>query len=198
MPVLVLVAHDAPTGAGFEVDDLPGAGGRMDLVCSAVTSALLTSHGIREDWIVDLVLKGPPDPPRRIVLDGASIHHLNPDERSTALLLEKVLAEPAPGRTLYAVRDGISTSGEGLAEVLDDRAADRPVIWLDEGGDDVADVDLPDDAAFVCSDHRDLTDDERALVDGVADATVSVGPTALQVPQAVAVLQNVLDRRRQG
>lgn len=197
MPVLVLVAHDAPTDASFEVDDLPGAG-RMDLVCSATTSALLTSHGIRDDWCVDLVLQGPPDPPRRIVLDGGSVRHLNPDERSTALLLQKALSEPAPGKTLYEVRDGIATSGQGLADAVAERAAERPVVLLDETGDDVADVDLPDDAAYVCSDHRDLTDDERAIVDEAADAVVSLGPTALQVSQAVAVLQNVLDRRSQG
>lgn len=197
MPVLVLVAHDAPTEPEVDVDDLPGAG-RLDLVCSATTSALLTSHGIRDDWLVDLVLQGPPDPPRRIVLDGGSIRHLNPDERSTALLLQKALAEPAPGKTLYEVRDGISTSGQDLADVVAERGRERPVVRLDEAGDDVTDVDLPDDAAYVCSDHRDLTDDERALVDEVAEATVSLGPTALQVPQAVAVLQNVLERRRQG
>lgn len=196
MPVLCLVAHDAPTGPDVAADDLPGSG-RLDLVCRAAATTLLTSHGIREDWTVDLVLLGPPDPPRRIVLDGGSIRDLNPDERSTALLLQKVLAEPAPGRTRYEVRDGISTSGQGLDDVLDERSAEGPVLLLDEAGDDVGAVDLPAEATFVCSDHRDLADAEREAVLDVADATVSLGPTALQVHQAVAVLQNRLDRGRQ-
>lgn len=197
MPVVCLVAHDAPTGPDIAADDLPGTG-RLDLVCRAVTTALLTSHGIRDDWVVDLLLKGPPDPPRRVVLDGGRVRNLNPDERSTAMLLAKVLAEPAPGRTRYEVRDGISTSGQDLADLLAERDAEGPVVLLDEAGDDLADVDLPAEATFVVSDHRDLADAEREAVLDVADATVSLGPTALQVHQAIAVLQNVLDRRRQG
>lgn len=193
MPSLVLLGHDAPTDASFPVEDLPGAAGRLDVLCRALTSALLTSHGIRGDWQVDLVLLGPPDPPRRVTVDGGTVRNLNPDERTTALLLKKVLAEPTPGKTPVEVRPGIRASGQGLADVLDERGP--PLFVLEEDGHDVRDVDLPVGATFVAGDHRDLTDEERSLLDDRDARPLSVGPTSLQVHQVVAVLQNELDRR---
>lgn len=201
MPAIVLVGHDAATGPDFDVKDLPGTSGRLDVLARGLTTALLTSHGVRGDWDVDLVLLGPPDAPRRVVVHGAEVRHLNPDERSTALLFQKVLAEPAPGRTLFEVEaaPGFAVARQGLEDVLDERAGEGPVVVLDERGTDLAEADpelaLPRDGTFVLSDHRDWTAEERALLDEVASATVSLGPVALHVHQALAVLQNAWDRR---
>src|SRR5687768_14121440 len=87
----VFVASRATTAPGFRLDDLPGAG-RFDLVARVVAAAFCVSHGLRKDVRLDLVLRGPPDPPRAVRLDGASLRSLNPDERSTAALLQKALA----------------------------------------------------------------------------------------------------------
>lgn len=195
VPSLVLVGHDASTGPDFEVQDLPGSAGRLDVLVRGLTTALLTSHGVREAWTVDLVLLGPPDPPRRVTVDGAAVRHLNPDERSTALLLQKVLAEPVPGKTPVEAGPGVAVARQGLVDALEARAADGPLFVLDEAGGDVADVELPAEATFVLSDHRDLAADERALLDDAGATALSLGPVPLHVHQAVAVLQNAWDRR---
>jgi tRNA pseudouridine-54 N-methylase len=82
------VGHDTPTTDDLPLDDFPGAGGRVDLLAHCLLDGLLTSHVIREDVSVHLVLADEVS----VSFDGASLWNLHPDERSAALI-RTVLAE---------------------------------------------------------------------------------------------------------
>ena len=191
MPTFLLVAHDAPTHAEFPLDDLPGAGGRMDLLARCVIDALLTSHGIREDTRLHVVVGDD----LTVRFDGATLRNLHPDERSAAALLRTALAaredaighqpaEPSPGLSL--VKMGLETT---LA-ILDDEGT---LVRLGPDGVPAAETSPPDDPIFVLSDHRPFGDDELARIGERADRTVSLGPVGLHANQAITVAHNWLD-----
>ncbi|MEF8839778.1 MAG: tRNA (pseudouridine(54)-N(1))-methyltransferase TrmY [Haloarculaceae archaeon] len=191
MRQFVVVAHDASATADFPLDDLPGAGGRMDLLARSVIDALLTSHGIREDVRVHLVLQDEVT----VRFDGAMLRNLHPDERAAAALIRSALAtqdeaighqavEPSPGLTLVRF---------GLEETLDELAPAGTLHRLDDKGVPAADIPIPPDPVLVLSDHRTFSDGERSLVDDRASEPLSLGPVALHANQAITVAHNWLD-----
>lgn len=190
MRQLIVVSHEVATDVDVSLDDLPGAG-RFDVLCRATTAALLTSHGIRSDTLVHLVI----DDAVTITVDGASVRRLNPDERSTAALLRGALAEreEAIGHQPVEPSPGVELRRRGFEATIDAVAASGDLIVLDADGEPAGSADPPDDPAFVLSDHHDFTDAERtALAD--RDATpLSLGPEALHGDQAITVAHNWLD-----
>lgn len=191
----LVIGHKAASGPGFSHKDLAGTGGRLDVLVRCVPAALLVSHGLRPD--VDLVTLhlGPPAPPKALRFQGAGMRHLNPDERSTALLVEKALGAPTTGPVWAPSTPGVSAAVLDLAELLEGMR-DAPLYVLDESGADVATTDLPRDATFVLGDHLGFTPEETALLEKYAAGKVSVGPVSLQADQCIVVLHNHLDRRR--
>ena len=187
----LVVGHDAPTTPEFSLEDLPGAG-RLDLLVRSVVAALLCSHGVRGDTRVHVVL----DDTYTLVVDGATVRHLRPDERSTAARVRDALsardeaigampAEPSPGVALY--RGGLEPALNRAAAEADE------VVRLDEDGDPAPAVDPPSNPLFVSSDHHDFAPSDRAAVADHDPTALSLGPVALHADQAVTVAHNWLD-----
>ena len=57
-----VVGHRAMSKGKLPLNDLAGAGGRMDVVVRALMAGLLTSHGLRTNTEVVLHLLGGPGP----------------------------------------------------------------------------------------------------------------------------------------
>ena len=188
MRQFVLCAHEAPLDADFSLDDLAGAG-RVDLLCRCLNAAFLTSHGLREDVEVFLVVRDA----ATIRLEGASLRHLHPDERSTAAHLRNALAARAEavGHMEAESAPGIHVSKRGLADVLPELSG--PLIQLHEAGSPVVDLAPPPSPTFVLSDHREFTDEEAATLDEHVDERVTLGPEAVHADHAITIAQNYLD-----
>jgi tRNA (pseudouridine54-N1)-methyltransferase len=204
MREFVIVAHEAPTTPDVALNDLPGAG-RFDVLCRCVTAGLLTSHGVREDARVHVVVGegddgadeggANADGPWTITVDGATVHRLNPDERSTAARLRGALAarESAIGHRPAEPSPGVEIRRFGLETCLSDLVGDATVVELHEDGDAAGDVPPPDDVAFVLSDHREFTEREAGLLAGRATHRLRLGPVRLHADQAITVAHNWLD-----
>jgi len=184
----VVIGHGAPLDPDFSLDDLPGAG-RLDVLCRCVTDALLTSHGVRGDATVSLVLGDE----YTVRFEGREVRRLNPDERSTGARIRDALAakdgaigameaEPSPG--VYVGRRDV----EATLDRLDGR-----VVQLHEAGDPATAVDPPGETVFVLSDHREFTAAEADLLAERADERVRLGPERLHADQAITVAHNWLD-----
>lgn len=188
MRTFVVVGHEAVTSGDFDLKDLAGATGRLDVLLRCVNSAFLLSHNIRTDTALHLVLLGPPDPPRTLELVGAELRYLNPDERSTAALLRKALAKGEGPST-----PGIVARRAGLEPLLETHG-DR-LVHLREDGEDLRTAALPADPVFLLSDHRDLTPEEEAAVRARDPRVVSAGPRSLHADHVIVLVHNELDRR---
>ncbi len=186
----VVLGHDAPTEAGFSLDDLPGTG-RLDLLCRCVTAAFLLSHDIRSEVRVRLVLGDE----YTVRFEGADLRWLNPDERSTAALVRTALEQhrEAVGHVPVETSPGVFLTRRGFEGALAAATEEGTVVELHEAGTPCVEATPPADPVFVLSDHRDFTDSEGAMLDGVASARVSLSPRRLHADQAITVAHNWLD-----
>ena len=190
----LVLGHKAASAPGFSHKDLSGTGGRLDILVRCVPAALLVSHGLRPDVELVTLHLGPPAAPKAVRFRSHGLHHLNPDERSTALLLEKALGAPTTGPVWQPSTPGVSVAVMDLPELLD-ALGRAPLYLLAEDGEDIARVDVPADATFVLGDHLGFTPEELTLLETRAAGKVSVGPVSLQADQCIVVLHNHLDRR---
>lgn len=187
-----MMGHAVPLEGEFSLSDLPGGAGRLDVLCRAANDAFLVSHGIRKDVALHLVIRDQ----ITISLWGLRLRHLNPDERSTGALFREALRA---GHNLPPGEEKPSTPGVtvrrlGLAGLLDDlRAAAIVPVVLDEGGDPLRGAPVPEEPAFILSDHQNFTTAENALLAGLP--RIAVGPRVLQGHQCITLVHNELDLR---
>lgn len=186
----VFVGHELPTDPDFSLDALPGEAGRLDLLARCLLSALLVSHGIREDVGAYLVVGDE----YLVRFEGSELRGLHPDERSTAAQVRAAIetADETIGAEELAHGPGIYATRGNFGDALD-AVTDGTLIHLAPEGDPVVDVDPPTDPVFVLSDHRPFADEEAALLTERADRRVRLGPEAIHADDAVAVAHNWLD-----
>ncbi|MGB8217056.1 MAG: tRNA (pseudouridine(54)-N(1))-methyltransferase TrmY [Candidatus Methanoperedens sp.] len=189
MKDFIIIGHKAVT-APFSLNDLPGAAGRMDILCRCVNAALFLSHDLRRDVRVYLVLKGEPAPPKLICFDGAAVRYLSPDERSAASLIKKALEKNAQvfwTESMPGVSIRIGDLGGLLSEL------NRKITYLREDGEDVRGKSF-EEPLFVLGDHLGVTDDEEKLIEGYEHEIISVGPLSLHADHCIIILHNEMDR----
>jgi len=186
----VVLGHKAPVEPGFTLNDLPGSAGRLDVLCRAIGAGFFLSHDLRRDVEMVLLLQNR----IQLRLVGDRLKHLNPDERSTAALiqraLERVEAEEVESTPGFFVSEG------SLPEVLDRlyQVGAHPLV-LDEEGEPIESVGLPDDPAFFLSDHEDFAEHEAEVL---ADLPrVSLGRRPLHASQCITIVHYLLDRREE-
>ncbi len=187
----LIVGHRAVTSPDFTLDDLAGAAGRMDILLNAANAALLLAHDIRRDAEADLLLLGPPDPPRLVRILGHRVRSYQPDIRSNAALVRKALEHGS--RVEREVAPGILASKTSFAEALEQLGP--TFVYLKEGGKDIRGATLPADATFVLSDNVDLTADEEHVLLARDALVLGLGPHGIHTDHAVTLVQNELDRR---
>jgi tRNA (pseudouridine54-N1)-methyltransferase len=70
MTLFAIIGHLARTDGGFSINDLPGSGGRMDVLCRCVNTSLFLSHDLRRDTDCYLVICGEPAGPKTVKFSG--------------------------------------------------------------------------------------------------------------------------------
>ncbi len=190
MTIFAIIGHLASTTGGFNLNDMPGGAGRMDVLCRSVNTSLFLSHDLRRDVTVYLVLLGGTDAPKTIMVSGEKVRSLNPDERSAGALIKKALELPV-GEEFRESTRGVYVRRGGLSRLLQEHT----FAVLDEGGEDIATATtIPE--AFLLSDHLNFTPEELEMTRNCPK--YSVGPKVLHADHTITVLLNVLDRRSAG
>jgi len=189
------MAHRVPVSGNFSLNDLAGAGGRMDEVARAVSTAFTISNGLRRDTEFTILFGAEPPPrARRIRLAGTGLRYLNPDERSTAALLKNALVRSSTLEREVEASPGLVVGPADPLKALTEFAREPGTIWLTEAG-------LPyhptsaasSGVGAVLSDPEDPTPAEREILQRLAIPPVSLGPVSLRASQCIDVLHNRWD-----
>jgi tRNA (pseudouridine54-N1)-methyltransferase len=192
MRAFLLITHRASADGDFTLEDMPGSGGRVDIVVRCITSALLLSHGVRRDTVIYVLFQRGRNSPLLLEVRGAEVRYLRPDERSAGALIRHALIRGGEGLT----SPGIYVWRRNLEETLSRLSEMGEITLLAEDGEDVETVDFPENVVFVLSDHLNLTEGEEEIVRKYAKKAVSVGPLSLHSDHVIAIIHNVLDRRQ--
>ncbi|AMQ18017.1 tRNA (pseudouridine(54)-N(1))-methyltransferase TrmY [Thermococcus peptonophilus] len=196
MRTFILKANTAITSPDFSLKDLPGTGGRIDLLCRFLNSAFLLSHGIRKDVRVFITLYGKPNPPKTIHFEGPKLKvRLNPDERSTSLILKKALEvgkdlrEPTKEVEVFP---GVYVSNMTFEDVVRRSMKDSTLYYLVEDGRPITEIEFPQNPAFVLGDHLGLGKEDERFLEGIAEK-VRVGRRSYLASHVVAFVNIWLD-----
>ena len=189
-----VIGHRAMSKGKLPLNDLAGGAGRMDVLIRAVMSALLTSHGLRDDVEVVLHLQGGPGPHRRLKFVGSELRGFHAEERSVAGLIAKAIREPLPAIGHWVERtpglyDGGGKLSHTIAEWEDSTLirldADAERLWKQESTIPIQSTPNKDSLAFLLSDDKPLEENI-----GIAR---SLGTTWLQGHHAIAICHFLLD-----
>jgi len=189
----LVVSHTVPVSGEWPLDDLAGAGGRVEVLCRIAGAALFLSHGIRERTEVYFVFVGDPARPATVRLEGGLVNRLQPDERSTAARLRQALRAAHPDPWWKEVQAGVSIAPFGLEETLGEAGGEA--VLMHREGMPLEGAVLPTETLFILSDHLPFTPDEERILAHAATKRVSLGPVWYHGDHVVHVLQYFLDRR---
>ncbi len=187
-----VIGHRSPSYGALNLNDLPGSGGRVDVLVRAVNTALFVSHGIRSDSNIILHLQGSGEPNRRIWFNGSELRGVRPDERSIAGQIKAIIKHPVPpiGR-FVEYSNGILHSGGNISHTLSEwRERGVAPVVLDKAGDS---KELPaGNVGFVLSDDSPLTESDWEVL--VGEQSFSLGEIWLQGHSCISILHHFLDR----
>jgi len=159
--------------------------GRLDIVYECAVASLFLSHAIRKNTIYHTILNGPPNPPLHIRIEGKSLHDVRTDQQTWTNILKKTLSgKPHPG--IMATRISFET-------LIKERAKTAPIYVLEEGGKDIAEIEIGAVPIFVLGDHVGLP----KKVEGFAlryGQKISLGKRPYLASSCITILNYTLDR----
>jgi tRNA (pseudouridine54-N1)-methyltransferase len=186
----LVLGHKAPVDPDFTLNDLPGSAGRLDVLCRAIGASLFLSHGMRRDVEISLLLQDAV----HVRISGERVKRLNPDERSTAGLIQRALK--ALTEEEVQSTPGIFVARRTLGQVVDGfLREDATPIVLHEDGVQAQTYAFPRNPAFILSDHMDFTEREDAILSDFP--RISLGRKVLHTSQAITVVHHLLDQREE-
>jgi tRNA (pseudouridine54-N1)-methyltransferase len=160
--------------------------GRLDIVYECIVASLFLSHGIRRNVTFHTVLNGPPNPPRHIRIDGNTIYDVRTDVDTWQQILRKVIA----GKS----HPGISVDKSGFEALLKTEAQSHKVYVLEEGGKDITETELSENAVFVLGDHVGMPKKAETFALRYGKK-ISLGKQPYLAASCITIINYLLDRQ---
>ena len=158
--------------------------GRLDIVYECIVTSLFLSHGIRRDVTFHAILNGPPNPPLHIQIDGSTLYDVRTDVDTWQQILRKVIA----GKS----HPGISVDKTGFEALLKKEAQSHNVYVLEEGGKNIAETELADNAIFVLGDHVGLPKKAETFALRYGEK-ISLGKQPYLAASCITIINYLLD-----
>ena len=160
--------------------------GRLDITYECIVTSLFLSHGIRRNVVFHAVLNGPPIPPMHIRIDGAKLYDVRTDVDTWQQIIRKTIA----GKS----HPGIAVDKTGFESLLKTEAQSSQIYVLEEGGKNVADVELAKDAVFVLGDHVGLPKNAERFALRFGEK-ISLGKQPYLAASCINIINYLLDQR---
>ena len=193
---ILMIGHNVPPDGPVQLDDLAGGTGRLDVLIRGLQTGLLTSHGLREDVILDwLLCGGEVDRWRWMRWVGRDLRRVSADERSIGGHVRGVLNEKVPRNRWTKHAPGLFSRRGVLGDVLASwKGAGRSTVILDRDGPPLeGPLLLGTRIGLVVSDHQPLTVEEEGLFGEHGAQRANIGSNWLQGHSSIALALAVLD-----
>lgn len=200
MREIIYYSRTAPTSGNFSLDDLQRAG-RIDIAIHTIIASFFLSHKIRTDMRLHLIFAGSPDPPKHIemapVTEGETgIDKIYLAKKDVSSILKKILYKYKKGEK-NEVFPGYWIEKKGLLELISDlQKQNRNIYILDEKGEDIREAEIKEAPVFILGDHKGLPSKELKRLKKIC-APITLGKKTYFASQAIAILNNELDRREE-
>lgn len=191
MREFIYFSKKAPTTGNFP-QDLKKAG-RLDIVCHFVIGTFFVSHAMRKAKL-HLVFDGPPDPPKHLEINSTEKMKEFLSKKDVSGLIKRMLYKYKKGKKIEAF-PGCFIEKKSFMELCEDLAKEKKLFLLDKDGQDIREVQIPENAVFIFGDHEGLPKKELKKIKEMAKI-ISLGKITYFASQALAILQNELDRRK--
>lgn len=195
----ILRARKARTDPFFNLNDLPGSGGRMDLVARCISSALFISDNIRRDTNIHVVLEGPSRPPRTVSFYGNDLRGVHPDERNIASHIRIALDKGLNLREdeEIDISPGIKISKKSWESLVKEKIKICKMFYLDKKGKDIREVKIEDydHVCFLLGDHKGIPQKSEKLIKKLNIEKISLGKVTYFASHSIAIAHYELDRR---
>ena len=192
----LIIGNKAVTGK-FNLNDLPGSAGRMDIMCRCIASALFLSHDVRRNVEVYLLLLGPPDPPKAVKVVGGEVRYMAPDERNIGGLLSKALTLKVD-KGWKKSTPGIYVARKNLEDLLDELVKKYEIYYLREDGRDIRSIGFGENPIFILGDHLGVEEDMEDVIVERCRGIVSIPTKRLQADHCIVIAHYELDRLDRG
>ncbi len=199
----VYFSSKARTSGNFDLNNLMKAG-RMDIVIHVLISAFFLSHDVREDVKLHLVFYGQPDPPKHIEMQvrktkgipetGKKVGSLDISKKDVAGLIKKILYKYKEGKRTEVFPGCFIEKKSFLDVVKKLKEQGKEIFLLDKRGEDIRNLKIPENCAFVLGDQKGLPKKELKRLKTMAKS-VSVGNKTYFASHVVSIVNNELDRR---
>jgi len=164
--------------------------GRLDIACHVIIMSFFISKLRRENIKLHLFFYGPPDPPKHLEIGSKAPL----SKKDVSGLIKRLLYKYKTGIKNEALPDCFIEK-KSLIEFIDELIKQgRAVYLLDDSGHDIRDVEIKQNPIFILGDHKGLPPKEKKRIGQIAEK-VSLGKITYFASQALAIVQNELDRR---
>ena len=152
-----------------------------------VVTSLFLSHGIRKDVNFSRHFERPAESPLHIQIDGATVYDVRTDVDTWMQILRKVIGgKPHPG---------ISVDKTSFESLLKKEAQSRNVYVLEEGGKNIAEIELADNAVFVLGDHVGLPKKAEVFALRYGEK-ISLGKQPYLAASCITIINYLLDQAK--
>ncbi|MEM5811768.1 MAG: hypothetical protein QXG91_03465 [Candidatus Aenigmatarchaeota archaeon] len=170
--------------------------GRLDIVAHSIIHSFFLSNKIRKDVKMDIILNGPPDPPKHI--------EIIPNEKTpfskkdVGELLRIVLWKYKKGKKVEAL-PGIFIEKNSLENVITNSKENFDIYVLDKKGDNLESFEFKNkNIMFVLGDHEGIPKDKKKFLKKHAKGFISLGNIEYFTSQCIVILNYFLDKLYYG
>lgn len=178
-----------------------GEKGHVEIIAHCIMNAFFISNSFRNNIIVYIVFDSTPTFPITLKLssqDGLSLSGFH--EQAIFNLLAEALnhCESLTKDESRIIAPGVQINGYGFEKLLGKLMSQQPVFLLDKKGQDIRELNIDFNPAFILSDHLAMPKNsiKRFLREGLKP--LSVGKKMLFASQCVVLINDEMDRRENG
>ncbi|MBU0930095.1 MAG: hypothetical protein KJ623_03400 [Nanoarchaeota archaeon] len=165
--------------------------GRLDIVCHMIINTFYLSHDIRKNVKLDLILNGPPDPPKHI--EFVYDENLPISKKDVAGLLKRILYKYKKGIKSQPF-PGCFIEKKSFMKVIEELKG-RNIYLLDKKGEDIDKIEIKENPIFIIGDEDGIPKKDKKVLLKNNVIPINIGPEVYFASHVAVILNNYLDKK---